>query len=122
MQIAFQARRIAGRGWLVVGFRHGSSCRAVAVRPAPEEAYPDVLPPAMKVVDVPAAEGWHEFMLLEGPEGVALWADRMKYYIAGPEEIREWDAHPFHLFGFGLASGGGTWEIRDIKASRKNFD
>jgi hypothetical protein len=96
----------------------------VAVRPGAEDPYPGVLPPGVHVVDVPQTSdgSWHEYMLLESPEGAALWVDRQKQFLVDAKDIVQWPHSRFHLWGFGLGAAGGAWEFKDVVMTRKKLD
>lgn len=122
MQVRFQARRLGGSSYLLVGFRHGRNPRLLAVRPQESDPYPEGLAPGLETVDVPCADGnWHSFIVFEGPEGASLWVDGTRRFIVGPKEIREWPRSRAHLFGFGLGAAGGDWEVKDVVLTRKTF-
>ncbi|MHC4598328.1 MAG: serine/threonine protein kinase [Planctomycetota bacterium] len=122
MQIAFEARRVSGVAYLLVGFRFGRIPRLLAVRPAKGDPYPKELPPGVRLVDAPVGDGqWHRFMLMEGPEGASLWVDRVKRFLIDAKDIDKWDESRFHLWGLGFGSAGGAWEIRNMAVTRKSF-
>ncbi|GEM_PF-1669098 len=121
LQVRFQVQTLDEGAFLVVGFRFQQTCRALAIRPRPGAAYPEALPPRMKVVDVPLGQGWHTFVLVEDADGVALWADRVKVFVAPEDQIKTWPDSRFHLFGLGLASAGGGLEVKDVTATQKSY-
>ncbi|MHC5039488.1 MAG: hypothetical protein ACYTHM_19470 [Planctomycetota bacterium] len=122
MRVRFQARRKGDQGFLLIGYRFGRTPRIMAIRPRKDEPLPGVLPPGIRVVDAPAGDGkWHTFVLLEGPEGAALWMDRQKQFLEDTGKETAESFHRFHLWGLGFGTAGGEWEIREIVATRKTF-
>jgi hypothetical protein len=60
-------------------------------------------------------------MLMEGPEGVSLWIDRVKRYLVDEKDVAKWNHARFHLWGLGFGVAGGGWELRNIVSTRKSF-